>query len=205
MSILDTSKGIALDTCVIRNMMENPNCADMVFLHIDLRGVSVHICETVALEARGQDVALDLMVAKLEGRGADVVRGDITARMRADARAMEECHEELKYPDNRILAYTKVHGLVLLTQDQDLEAVAGREGAGAINPDKLCGTDRRPRSAFENIAAAYSRHRPRGRGGVPHGTAAATHSRRPPADHGSTASRKRRRRNLHRRASPLRT
>ena len=204
MSIPDTSKGIALDTCVIRSMMENPNYTDMVFQRIDLRGASVDVCKTVALEARGQDVALDMAVAKLEARGAVVVHGDITARMRADAEAMLELHAPLLHrPDNYILAYAKALALVLLTRDRGLEAAAEREGVGVINPDKLCGTDRRPRSGFESTAAAYSRLLPRGRGGVPHGPAAA-HSRRPPADHVAAASRKRRRRNLPRRASPLR-
>ena len=185
MRIPNTSKEIALDTCVIRSMMENPNYADMVFQRIDLHGVSVHICRTVAHEARGQDMDLDLVVAKLEGRGATVVFGDITARMRANAVTMLGLHEPLlHYPDNHILAYAKVLGLVLLTRDRKLETVAEKEDVGVINPDKLCGTDRRTPSRFEGTVAA--------------------HSRRSPPDHPTGILRKRRRRNLPRRASPLR-
>ena len=185
-------------------MLENPNYARMVLTHLDLRGATVHICATVALETRAQDVAVDRLVSMVKEQGGDVVFGDITASMEADARAMVVRHAPLLHPpDNRILAYTKKNTLVLLTRDQGLEAVAKREGVKVINPDKLCGTDGRPRSRYENTAAAHSRHRFPGRGGAGHATAAA-HSRRPPADRGAGASRKRRRRNLPRRAAPPR-
>lgn len=177
---------VAFDTCAIRSMLENPNYARMVLTRLDLRGATVHICATVALETRAQDMAVDLLVSMVKEQGADVVFGDITAQMRSDARAMMLRAPLLHPPDDFILAYAKMHGLVLLTRDRGLEAAASGEGVKVINPDKMCGTDARPRSRYENTAAAHSR-------------------RRPPADRGAGASRKRRRRNLPRRAAPLRT
>lgn len=206
MEAQDSKLRIAFDTCAIRYMLENPNYARMVLTHLDLRGATVHICATVALETRAQHVAVDQLVPMVKEQGGDVVFGDITAPMESDARDMVARHAPLLHsPDNRILAYAKKHTLVLLTRDKGLEAVAGREGVKVINPDKLCGTDSRPRSRYENTAAAHSRHRPPGRGRAGHAAASASaHSRRPPADRGAGASRKRRRRNLPRRAAPLR-
>ena len=205
MEIQEQNKRIAFDTCVIRSMLENPNYASMVLTRLDLRGAMVHICATVALETRAQDVAVDLLVSMVKEQGADVVFGDITAQMEVDARAMVVRHAPLLHPpDNRILAYAKKNALVLFTRDQGLEAAAKREGVKAINPDKLCGTDGRPRSRYENTAAAHSRRPFLGRGSAGHAASAAAHSRRPPADRGAGASRKRRRRNLPRRAAPLR-
>ena len=186
MSIPNTSKRYAFDTCVLRRMMDTPNYAAMLQMHVDLLGADVHIGRTVAREALEQDVPLDFVVAMLEGYGANVVFGDDTAQVKTTARAMLAQHAPLLHPpDHHVLAYTNVVELVLVTCDHDLEAVAMSEGTEVIDPDKLCGTDRRRRSAFENTVA--------------------THSRRPPADHGAAAGRKRRRRNLPRRAPPLRT
>lgn len=178
------SGGIALDTCVIRNMLENPNYADMLSTRVSLRGSTVHVCSRVVYEASRQDMAIERVVGKLEGLGARVELGEVTEQMRADAKAMEARHAPLlHWPDSDILAHAKARHLVLLTRDRGLEAVAEMEGVAVINPDKLCGTSGRPRSSYEHTAAV--------------------HSRRPPPDHAAPACRKRRRRNLPRRASPL--
>lgn len=175
---------IALDTCVIRSMVENPNYARMVLMRLDLHGAVIHICKTVALETREQHVALDSLVSMVEEQGADVVFGSITTGMESDARGMVMHHAPLlHYPDNRILAYAKKLALVLLTRDRGLETVAEREGVGVINPDKLCGTDGRPRSRHEITAAAHARRRALGRGGAAH--PAAPRPGPPPADRGA--------------------
>lgn len=185
MSEQNTSKGIALDTCVIRNMLENPNYADMLSTRVDLRGRTVHVCSRVVDEASQQDMAIERVTGKLEGLGASVELGEVTGQMKADAKAMVARHAPLlHWPDSDILAYTVAQHLVLLTRDRGLEAAAEMEGVAVINPDKLCGTSNRPRSSYEHTVAA--------------------HSRRPPPDHAAPACRKRRRRNLPRRAAPLR-
>ena len=185
MSKQKTSVGIALDTCVIRNMLENPNYADMLSMHVNLRGRTVHICSRVVYEASQQDMDVERVVGKLEGLGASVELGEVTEQMQADAKAMEARYPSLlHWPDSDILAYTKAHHLVLLTRDRGLEAAAEMEDVAVINPDKLCGTSNRPRSSYEHTATV--------------------HSRRPPPDHAAPACRKRRRRNLPRRAAPLR-
>ena len=184
MSKQESKKGIALDTCVIRTMMENPNYTDMLSMRVSLRGVEVHVCPRVVDEMRQQGIAVGPMVGKLEGLGVHVVFGEVDARMRADAKAMVARYAPLlHWHDSGILAHAKARLLVLLTRDRDLETVAGMEGVEVINPDKLCGTSGRPNSSYENTAAA--------------------HSRRPPPDRGVHARRKKRRRNLPRRAAPL--
>lgn len=183
MNTLGLNKGIALDTCVIKKMMDNANYADMLQARIDLRGVDVHICSQVGIEARRKDLDSGVIGAKLEGLGANVIYGQITNRMRAEAKAMEKRRAGLHNGDSEILAYTKEWGLGLLTGDKNLAAATEMEGVDVVNPDQLCGTDNRPKSSYEcNAAANARRFNLRGCG---------------PA-----APRKRRRRNLPRRARP---
>lgn len=185
MSKQESNGGMALDTCVVRRMRASLNYVDMLSTLVNLRGVEVCICSRVVDELKRQGIAVGPIADRLEGLGARVVFEEVDARMSADAKAMEARRAPLlHWPDSDILANAMARSRALLTCDRDLEAVAKMEGVEVINPDKLCGTSGRPNSSYENTAAA--------------------HSRRPSPDRGVPARRKKRRRNLPRRAAPLR-
>lgn len=174
----------AFDTNVIWRLIEEPNFADMLAMRGHLRGGAVvHICGAVEYELTKYD--FDAAGSMLEARGATVVYGYITDKMRADARVMEDRHKGLlHYPDSVILAYAKARGIGLVTCDKNLAAAAKLEGVRVVNPDQVCCSGGRFRGRYDVNARAHLRSRRFGPGSAP------------------AAAPKRRRRNLRRRAYP---
>lgn len=174
----------AFDTNVIWRLIKEPNFADMLAMHGHLRGGAiVHICGAVEHELAKYD--FDAAGLMLEARGATVVHGYITDKMRADARAMEDRHKGLLHcPDSLILAYAKAQGIGLVTCDKNLAAAAELEGIRVVNPDQVCCSGGRFRGRYDVNARPLFRSRRFGPGSAP------------------AAASKHRRRNLRRRAYP---
>ena len=186
-------KVVTLDTNIMLRMVESPNFANMLDMHVQLDGANVHIPDTVSKEIARKNLDIKDVRRELESRGAVVILGDTTAGMRIDARIMEGKHPKLHYPDSRILAYAKSYKTCFVTRDRDLAEAAELEGVDVVNPDTICSPDGRFRSRYGNDIDDYRRSGPGG------------HLARPGFGPGSAPSTlpKRRRRNLKRRAAPF--
>ena len=125
------------DTCVLIEMYESPNFADMLAWRTDMNGSEIHLCSYASDEFRKKGHDINHVRGRLRKMGARIVTKAVTDEMEHDAvRLRSEC-DMLHYPDNHILAYARATETTLVTRDRNLAEAAGLVGTRCTNPDLL--------------------------------------------------------------------
>ena len=141
----EQKKRYSLDTCVIRNILENPNYLSCMKMHIDFEDSRVFLSETAIWEIEkqlgeiNQGLTIDAVVQEIrDGLNADItiLENSKETKIMADELLFVN-QPDLHYPDNLHLAFSITQKTTLLSCDSKLVRCCKREGHSCINPNKL--------------------------------------------------------------------
>jgi PIN domain nuclease of toxin-antitoxin system len=141
----EQKKRYSLDTCVIRNILENPNYLSCMKMHIDFEDSMIFLSETAIWEIEKQlgeinyGLTTDTVIQKIrDGLNADItiLENSKETKIMADDLLLVN-QPDLHYPDNLHLAFSITQKTTLLSCDSKLVRCCKREGHPCINPNKL--------------------------------------------------------------------
>lgn len=130
--------GFTLDTCVVINICENPNLADLLKCRIDFGDSPVYLSSQTINEAQRYGFDLDTVVSVLKQRlGTPILCESVTSQMYHNALEMENRCSTLHSGDSEILAFSISKGTTLVSCDKGLISAANTLGCSSVNPDIL--------------------------------------------------------------------
>ena len=133
-----SENGFTFDTCVVIEMLKNPNVGGLLVCRLNFENSDIHLCTQTIIEAErlGYDTVFISKQIQSITR-TNVIIGSVTNDMQNDAKRLEKTCSDLHNGDSQILAYAKATETTLVTRDRGLAKSAAQSGVVAINPDLL--------------------------------------------------------------------
>ena len=138
----------ALDTCVIRKILENPNYLSCISTHVNFSNSEVILSKTVLWEIKNQiqsinpELTLKQILSELQDKlnasVKTVAYSNDTILLANDL--LSKYSHSLHEPDNQILAFSITHNATLLSCDSKLISCAKSEGHPCVNTHNLATT-----------------------------------------------------------------
>lgn len=131
-----TTQNIALDSCVVISMIEDPKIGLKLKQGLKGKSVKIVLCDVVLSEVnRVRGYARDYIVSRISkilGRDVELLQTNLQEKEDAKKLSVNflECHNG----DNLILAFCKIRDYILVTFDRALLRTCNFVGVIAFNP-----------------------------------------------------------------------
>jgi predicted nucleic acid-binding protein len=131
-----TNQTLALDSCVVISMMEDPGLGQRLKQSLKGKSIRIVLCDIVLSEVRRNrgytKTSIVAKLSKLLGREIEVVETNKEEKNDAEKISLNylECHRG----DNIILAFCKLRDFILVTFDRALLRTCNFVGVMAFHP-----------------------------------------------------------------------
>ena len=131
-----TTQNIALDSCVVISMIENPGLGLKLKRGLKGKSVKIILCDIVLSEVnRVRGYAKDYIITKISKiLGKSIILQQTSLQEKEDAQKLSEQFLECHNGDNVILALCKLRDYILVTFDRALLRTCNFVGVIAFSP-----------------------------------------------------------------------